>query len=64
ALLAKFDNAPEGMRSSMQRDAAAGRPVEIEAIGRALLRQADRSGTPVPALTALVTSVAKAHGAS
>lgn len=64
ALLDRFDNAPEGMRSSMQRDAAAGRPVEIEAIGRALLRQADRSGTPVPALTALVTSVAKAHGAS
>ncbi|MFD4987596.1 ketopantoate reductase family protein [Streptomyces sp. NPDC058374] len=64
ALLAKFDNAPEGMRSSMQRDAAAGRPVEIEAIGRALLRQADRAGTQVPALTSLVTTVARTHGGS
>ncbi|TFV53783.1 2-dehydropantoate 2-reductase [Blastococcus sp. TF02A-35] len=39
---------PEGMRSSMERDAAEGNPTELEAIGGAVLRAADRHGVDVP----------------
>ncbi|MGY2066915.1 ketopantoate reductase family protein [Blastococcus sp. SYSU DS0619] len=39
---------PDGMRSSMQRDAEAGNPTELEAIGGAVLRAADRHGVEVP----------------
>ncbi|MGY1723887.1 ketopantoate reductase family protein [Blastococcus sp. SYSU DS0533] len=39
---------PGGMRSSMQRDAEAGLPTELEAIGGAVLRAADRHGVDVP----------------
>src|SRR5918998_6946187 len=34
-VVAFFDGVPAGMRSSMQRDAAAGRPLELDAIGGA-----------------------------
>jgi 2-dehydropantoate 2-reductase len=36
------------MRSSMQRDAAAGRPIELDAIGGAVVRAATRHGIAVP----------------
>jgi 2-dehydropantoate 2-reductase len=49
-----FDNVPASMESSMQRDAAAGRPTELEAVGGAILRAAKRTGTPAPTTTALV----------
>jgi 2-dehydropantoate 2-reductase len=39
---------PAGMTSSMQRDAAAGLPTELDAIGGAVLRAADRHGIDVP----------------
>jgi 2-dehydropantoate 2-reductase len=39
---------PAGMTSSMQRDAAAGLPTELEAIGGAVLRAAERHGIDVP----------------
>lgn len=39
---------PAAMTSSMQRDAAAGRPTELEAIGGAVLRAAERHGVDVP----------------
>ena len=39
---------PAGMRSSMERDADAGNPLELEAIGGAVLRAADRHGLEVP----------------
>lgn len=45
---------PASMQSSMQRDVAAGRPTELEAIGGAVLRAADRAGVPVPVTTRLV----------
>ncbi|MEX5719060.1 ketopantoate reductase family protein [Geodermatophilus maliterrae] len=47
-VVAFFDSVPEGMRSSMQRDAAAGRPTELDAIGGAVVRAADRHGIAVP----------------
>ena len=49
-----FDGIPASMESSMQRDAAVGRPTELEAIGGAVLRAARRTGTPAPATAALV----------
>ncbi|MCF6507702.1 2-dehydropantoate 2-reductase [Blastococcus sp. MG754426] len=45
---------PGGMRSSMQRDAEAGLPTELEAIGGAVLRAADRHGVDVPATRLIV----------
>ncbi|MGV4988007.1 ketopantoate reductase family protein [Streptomyces sp. NRAIS4] len=52
--LARYDAFPPGAKSSMQRDAEAGRPLELDAIGGALLRAADRHGVPVPVTTRLV----------
>src|SRR3954451_14758007 len=49
-----FGTLPAGMRSSMQRDAEAGRPLELEAIGGAVLRAADRHGIAVPVTAHLV----------
>ena len=53
-VLAFFDQVPAAMQSSMQRDAAAGRPLEIEAIGGAVLRAASRHRVPVPVTERLV----------
>ncbi|MEU6771471.1 2-dehydropantoate 2-reductase [Streptomyces sp. NPDC046759] len=52
--LARYDAFPPGARSSMQRDAEAGWPLELDAIGGALLRAADRHGVPVPVTARLV----------
>ncbi|OXY94160.1 ketopantoate reductase family protein [Streptomyces diastatochromogenes] len=52
--LARYDAFPPAAKSSMQRDAEAGRPLELDAIGGALLRAADRHGVPVPVTTRLV----------
>jgi 2-dehydropantoate 2-reductase len=46
--LARYDAFPPATKSSMQRDAEAGRPLELDAIGGALLRAAQRHGIPVP----------------
>lgn len=45
---------PASMQTSMQRDAAAGRPTELEAIGGAVLRAAERAGISVPVTARLV----------
>lgn len=52
--LSRFDAFPASTKSSMQRDAEAGRPLELDAIGGALLRAADRHGVPVPVTARLV----------
>ncbi|MFF4401392.1 ketopantoate reductase family protein [Streptomyces sp. NPDC001480] len=52
--LARYDAFPADTKSSMQRDAEAGRPLELDAIGGALLRAADRHGVLVPVTTRLV----------
>ncbi|WP_136518612.1 ketopantoate reductase family protein [Cellulomonas telluris] len=52
-----YDTFPATARSSMQRDAAAGRPLEIDAIGGAVLRAADRHGVDVPATRRLVAAL-------
>ena len=57
AILAGLDAVPATMRSSMQRDADAGLPTEVDAIGGALLRAADRHGIDVPVTRELVARV-------
>ncbi|MES5821427.1 2-dehydropantoate 2-reductase [Streptomyces sp. RG80] len=52
--LTRYDAFPPQTKSSMQRDAEAARPLELDAIGGALLRAADRHGVPVPVATRLV----------
>ncbi|MEU6282204.1 2-dehydropantoate 2-reductase [Streptomyces sp. NPDC047028] len=52
--LARYDSFPPATKSSMQRDAGAGRPLELDAIGGALLRAADRHGVPAPVTARLV----------
>ncbi|MGW0764595.1 ketopantoate reductase family protein [Streptomyces sp. NPDC002676] len=58
--LARYDAFPPAAKSSMQRDAEAGRPLELDAIGGALLRAADRHGVPVPLTTRLVRDLHEA----
>lgn len=58
--LARYDAFPPGTKSSMQRDAEARRPLELDAIGGALLRAADRHGLKVPVATRVVRELADA----
>ncbi|MFD7243542.1 ketopantoate reductase family protein [Streptomyces massasporeus] len=55
--LARYDSFPPSTKSSMQRDAEAGRPLELDAIGGALLRAADRHGIPAPVAARVVEEV-------
>jgi 2-dehydropantoate 2-reductase len=52
--LARYDAFPPQTKSSMQRDAESGRPLELDAIGGALLRAAERHGVPVPVTARVV----------
>jgi len=57
--LVKFiDSVPESMESSMQRDQAAGRPLELDALGGALLRRAEKHGIAVPVTRRIVDDLA------
>ena len=56
-VLAQFDSVPESMQSSMQRDAASGQPIEIEAIGGAVVRAALKSSIEVPTIGRLVNQL-------
>ncbi|MFF8727591.1 ketopantoate reductase family protein [Streptomyces sp. NPDC015171] len=55
--LARYDAFPPGAKSSMQRDAEAGRTLELDAIGGAMLRAAERHGVPVPVTARLVAQL-------
>lgn len=63
-VLGFLQQVPEGMRSSMQKDAAAGNPLELDAIGGAPLRVGAAAGVPMPALEELVSAVRAVTGAS
>ena len=54
AVVRFLDSVPETMESSMQRDQADGRPLEIDAIGGAVVRRAARAGVAVPVTSHLV----------
>ncbi|MEU3842227.1 2-dehydropantoate 2-reductase [Streptomyces sp. NPDC028635] len=60
ASLARYDTFPAATKSSMQRDAEAGRPLELDAIGGALLRAAQRHGVPVPVASRVVRELREA----
>jgi 2-dehydropantoate 2-reductase len=62
ATIALLERVPDTMRSSMQKDAAAGRPIELDAIGGAVLRAAERAGTPAPVTARLVADLQSRHG--
>lgn len=57
-LLSFFDRVPETMKSSMQRDAEAGLPLELDAIGGAVLRAGAAHGIATPATARLVAQIA------
>ena len=57
-VMARYDAFPDATKSSMLRDAEAGRPLELDAVGGAVVRAAERHGVPVPVLTRLVTELA------
>ncbi|MFI8227867.1 ketopantoate reductase family protein [Streptomyces sp. NPDC085900] len=59
--MARYDAFPPQTKSSMQRDAEAGRPLELDAIGGALLRAADRHGVSVPVTARVVRELARQH---
>jgi 2-dehydropantoate 2-reductase len=54
-VLAQIDGVPETMRSSMQRDARAGKALEIDAIGGAIVRAGTTFAIPTPAISRLVS---------
>jgi 2-dehydropantoate 2-reductase len=62
AIVGVLDRIPDGMRSSMQKDAAAGRPIELDAIGGTILRAADRAGTDAPVTARLVADLRERFG--
>jgi 2-dehydropantoate 2-reductase len=57
-----LERVPDPMRSSMQKDAAAGRPIELDAIGGTILRAAGRAGTAAPVTARLVADLRARHG--
>jgi 2-dehydropantoate 2-reductase len=56
-ILTRYDAFPHESKSSMLRDAEAGRPLELDAIGGALVRAAERHGIPVPLTTRLMSEL-------
>ncbi|MFM9589688.1 ketopantoate reductase family protein [Streptomyces scabiei] len=56
-VLGRYDAFPPATKSSMQRDAEAGRPLELDAIGGALLRAAERHGVSAPVAAEVVADL-------
>jgi 2-dehydropantoate 2-reductase len=52
-----FDSLPPGMRSSMQKDVAAGRQLELDAIGGPIVRGGKRYGIAVPTTSDLIATI-------
>jgi len=57
AVLHLIDSVSESMESSMQRDQAAGKPLELDALGGAIIRRAARAGIAVPVTQRLVSDL-------
>jgi 2-dehydropantoate 2-reductase len=54
---AVFDSMPPGMRSSMQKDLAAGRRLELDAIGGPIVRGGERYGIDVSTAVKLMAAI-------
>jgi 2-dehydropantoate 2-reductase len=52
-----FDSLPPGMRSSMQKDLAAGRQLELDAIGGPIVRGGERNGIAIPTTSDLIATI-------
>jgi 2-dehydropantoate 2-reductase len=52
-----FDSLPPGMRSSMQKDLAAGRQLELDAIGGSIVRGGERYSVAVPTTRELMATI-------
>ena len=52
-----FDSLPPGMRSSMQKDVAAGRHLELDAIGGPIVRGGKRYGIAVLTTIELIATI-------
>jgi 2-dehydropantoate 2-reductase len=61
-VLATLRGFPDSLRSSMQKDVAAGRPPELDAIGGPILRGGQRHGITVPVTAELVAVIAAGQG--
>jgi 2-dehydropantoate 2-reductase len=61
-VLRLLDMLPEGMRTSMQRDAAAGRPLEVDAIGGTVVRAAAAAEIDAPVTGRLVANLRERYG--
>jgi 2-dehydropantoate 2-reductase len=57
AMLRRLGGLPASMKSSMLKDAEAGQPLEVDAIGGAVLRAAERAGIDVPVTSRLVADL-------
>ena len=60
--VAELDDAHEGLGSSMQRDIAAGREPELDAIAGAVLRAGARHGLRCPTIASLAAEIAERAG--
>ncbi len=60
--VAELDRAHDTLGSSMQRDIAAGRTPELDAIPGSVMRAAARHGLPCPTIERLVTIIAARAG--
>lgn len=60
---AVFDGMPPGMRSSMQKDLAAGRELELDAIGGPIVRGGERYGIDVSTTANLMAAIRSKIGA-
>jgi 2-dehydropantoate 2-reductase len=59
-ILAALEGAPDALRSSMQKDVAAGRTPELDAIAGPILRGGNEHGIDVPTTRALVDHISRA----
>jgi 2-dehydropantoate 2-reductase len=60
--IAELDRAHDTLGSSMQRDIAAGRTPELDAIPGSVLRAADRHGISCPTIERLIAMIAERAG--
>ena len=63
-ILQLLQGLPETMRSSMEQDASAGHPFEIEEIGGAVIRAARQHGLAIPVTTRVVDAIRTRYGTS
>lgn len=59
AIVRLIDSVPPQMETSMQRDLAAGRALELDALGGALLRRAAKAGIEAPVTARLVEEISR-----